>query len=754
VVALLIGSLSGLAMAAAAGARRTNTVVDRGRKAQRAFDIFMVPAYTENGERLDFDKIAAFPEVAEALRTPISGVKATSAGREFESSVSVMFSGHRSRIVSGHLPRQRNDVAVNVLARDAWGLEAGRQLRAQFAGPGEDEDLGPGNLAASLRVTAVISSVGDFGGDAEPTIFVTRSFWKAHKDEIGSVDLFMLRLKRGTADYARFHSHIDALVGGAPVFYLESRALDDQIRRSFGLQGSALSILAAFLGVAALVIGSQLLVRLVRFEAGDDPTLRALGVGTGLLAGVGIARALLIAAGATTTAVALAFGLSRLFPLGDPGLAEPFPGPRAVGAVFAAGALAVTVVLVLVSLAVLRRGSSVRAASRPSSLAALLARTLPGSAPAVGARLALERGTTRTTVPVRSTFATAVMGVAALVIALTVSASLTRLLDTPRLFGWDWDVVVSGHNQRDIDTAELARVPGVDTFSTGVTGQGGSALVNGHEVAATALNPGGGVTPPVLKGHVPVRSDEVAMAARTLRQVHSHIGGRVRMSFPGLGGQSALFRVVGVVVLPFTGDNTSLGEGLFITMDGARRMFAELPADSAFVRFGPTANARTVIADLGRAFPESDVDQARTPSTLLDFGNVRNFPLLIAGVVGLLAAGTVVHLLSSSIRAARRDLAIVKAMGASRRQLRGIVAWQSSIVVSIAMLIGTPVGLVAGRWVWILLARNYGFVAAPDIPFIAVAVIAAGGLLLANLVAAVPARTAARTPVALVLRTD
>jgi putative ABC transport system permease protein len=741
-------------MSAAAGARRTNSVVDRGRRAQRAFDIFMVPAYTTNGERLDFDKIAAFPEVVEALNTPVAGLKGVSAGQEFESAVGVVFSGHNSRVVSGRMPRRRDEVAVNVLARDAWGLEPGRRIRAQFAPVEEGADPSR-DVKASLRVTGVFSSIGDFGGDAEPTIFLTQSFWAAHKDAIGSVDLFMLRLRHGPADYATFHSHVDALVGGAPVFYLESRALDDQIRRSFRLQGSALSILAAFLGVVALFIGSQLLIRVIRFEAGDDATLRALGVGTGSLAGVAIGRALLIAMGATTTAVALAFGSSRLFPLGDPGLAEPFPGPRADAAVFTGGALVVIAVLVLVSLASLRGSGRARGGPpRPSPLAALMARTLPGPASAVGARLALERGSARTTVPVRSTFATAVLGVAALVIALSVGASLTRLLSTPRLFGWDWDVVVSGSEQRDIDAAKVAHVPGVDAFSTGVTGQGGSALVNGHEVAATALEQDGGVTPPVLEGRVPVRDNEVALAARTLRQLSTHVGGTVRMSFPGLGGRSATFRVVGVVVLPFTGDNTSLGEGLFVTMDGARRMFAEIPADSAFVRFSPTANPRTVIAALRRAFPEAEVEGPRTPMTLLDFGNVRNFPLLIAGVIGLLAAGTVLHLLSTSIRAARRDLAIVKAVGASHGQLRGIVAWQSSIVMGIALLIGAPLGLIAGRWLWILVARNYGFVAAPAVPLVAIAAVTAGGLLFANLVALLPARTAARTPVALVLRTE
>jgi ABC-type lipoprotein release transport system permease subunit len=754
VVALLIGSLAGLAMSAAAGARRTDSVVDRGRTAQRAFDIFMVPHYTTNGERLDFDKIAAFPEVVEAMRTPIAGLKDVGSQHGFESSVGVMFPGHRLRIVSGDLPRQRNDVAVNVLARDAWGLKPGQRIRAQFGSLDEQGDFGPGRFTATLRVTAVISSIGDFGGDAEPAIMVTESFWAQHKQDIGSIDLFMLRLRHGAGDYKAFHSHIDELVGGAPVFYLESRALDDQIRRSFRLQGSALAIFAAFLGVTALFIGSQLLVRLVRFEAGDDPTLRALGVGRGPLVGVGIARALTIAAGATAVAVPLALALSRLFPLGDPGLAEPFPGVRGDAAVFVGGALALTTALLLVTLLCARRGSGERAAARPSAVAAFLAGTLPGPASAVGARLALERGNNRTAVPVRSTFATAILGVAAFVIALSVGASLTRLLDTPRLFGWDWDVIVSGSSQRDIDAEKLARVPGIEAFSTGVTGQGGSALVNGHEVAATALDGGGGVTPPVLEGRVPARSDEVALAARTLDQVSAHIGGNVRMSFPGLGGNSAKYKVVGVVVLPFTGDNTSLGEGLFITMDGARRMFPDIPADSAFVRFAPNATPRTVTADLRRAFPDASVEGPRTPVTLLDFGNVQDFPLLIAGVIGVLAAGTVLHLLTSSIRAARRDLAIVKAVGAAHRQLRGIVAWQSSIVVAIALLIGAPIGIVAGRWLWILLARNYGFVAAPAIPATALALVAAGGLLFANLVAVPPARTAARTLVALVLRTE
>jgi len=74
------------------------------------------------------------------------------------------------------------------------------------------------------------------------------------------------------------------------------------------------------------------------------------------------------------------------------------------------------------------------------------------------------------------------------------------------------------------------------------------------------------------------------------------------------------------------------------------------------------------------------------------------------------------------------------------------------VAVGIGTLVGVPLGIVLGRSLWDLFAREIHAVPQPTIPAMAILLIALGGLVLANVVAAIPGRIAARTPTALILR--
>ena len=122
-----------------------------------------------------------------------------------------------------------------------------------------------------------------------------------------------------------------------------------------------------------------------------------------------------------------------------------------------------------------------------------------------------------------------------------------------------------------------------------------------------------------------------------------------------------------------------------------------------------------------------------------------------------LAAGAVAGLgltLVASVRRRRRDFALLKTLGFTRRQLSGAVAWQSSVIVVIGLVIGLPLGVAAGRWLWLLFARELSAVPDPTVPAGSIALAAVAALVLANVVAAVPGRRAARTPAAEVMRAE
>ena len=177
---------------------------------------------------------------------------------------------------------------------------------------------------------------------------------------------------------------------------------------------------------------------------------------------------------------------------------------------------------------------------------------------------------------------------------------------------------------------------------------------------------------------------------------------------------------------------------------------------SVFLELSSAADGRRVIKALEqRLGPNIDASPPpRKPTDVVDFGRVQNLPLIVGGVIALLAAATLTHVLMSATRRRRRDLAILKTLGFVRHQIRAAVAWQASTVVLLALAFGIPLGLVAGRLLWSMLAHDLGVVSQPVVPTIAILAIVPAAILLANVIAVFPARTAARTRPAVVLRSE
>ena len=112
-------------------------------------------------------------------------------------------------------------------------------------------------------------------------------------------------------------------------------------------------------------------------------------------------------------------------------------------------------------------------------------------------------------------------------------------------------------------------------------------------------------------------------------------------------------------------------------------------------------------------------------------------------------------MLVTGVRRRRRDLAVLKALGCTRSQVRAVVAWQATALAAAALVIGVPAGIIAGRWTWAVFANAAGVSpqATIALPVVLLAVPLVT-LLLANLIAAFPGRVAARLRPAAVLRTE
>src|SRR5207244_91723 len=120
-----------------------------------------------------------------------------------------------------------------------------------------------------------------------------------------------------------------------------------------------------------------------------------------------------------------------------------------------------------------------------------------------GVRMALESGSGRRSVPVRSTIISAILGVAVIAGVLGFSASLRRLLDQPRLYGWNWDIQVGDLFAPDLrpEATRLAARPETDGVAVATISRLRHGSVLFEALAIDQLK--GSVTPTVVAGRVP-----------------------------------------------------------------------------------------------------------------------------------------------------------------------------------------------------------------------------------------------------------
>jgi hypothetical protein len=122
-----------------------------------------------------------------------------------------------------------------------------------------------------------------------------------------------------------------------------------------------------------------------------------------------------------------------------------------------------------------------------------------------------------------------------------------------------------------------------------------------------------------------------------------------------------------------------------------------------------------------------------------------------------LAAASVLSLsmtVLSLVRRRRREFALLKALGMTRRQVRAVIAWQTSLTLLIAVVAGVPLGTALGRLAWQHFAGSLGVVPVSVVPFPLVGAGAAVLLVTGNLLASLPGTLAARTQAALVLKAE
>jgi ABC-type antimicrobial peptide transport system permease subunit len=120
----------------------------------------------------------------------------------------------------------------------------------------------------------------------------------------------------------------------------------------------------------------------------------------------------------------------------------------------------------------------------------------------------------------------------------------------------------------------------------------------------------------------------------------------------------------------------------------------------------------------------------------------------------LLALGAVGHALATAVRRRRHDMAVLRSLGMTRRQSRLTVAAQASVIGVVGLMFGLPLGVAVGRTSWRVLAEATPVLYVAPLAVLVLVIAVPATIATANLLAALPARRAARLEVAATLRAE
>jgi hypothetical protein len=694
------------------------------------------------------------------------------------------------------------EVLVPRITAERAGISAGDTLL--LAGPCADDRPQPWSAPLRLRVAGI--GVGPLDVDT-PTVEGTLEVVLASPAVMTEIDRRgwpQGGRAEGLAVWAApgvEATDIAAVMGhGERSPWLDVGRRAEQVRADLEPDATTLRLLAVLVALAGALVLTPVLARQLRVTGGGEAVLPALGATRRQRTGHGLAYAVVVGTVGAISALMVGHAVSRWVPRGLAESIEADPGWRSDPSVMVVGALAV--VAATGALAALPAWSvaSVRAASglrSPGPIARLAARVQLGPGAGTGVRAALGASEGQRSLPT-------LQGALALAVALgcvagaqTFSAGLTELRATPRLAGWGWDALVF-LDEDGCCLDEVAATRGVERATGGVMWAGTEGavalLVNGGdelEVVPRAFAAGpDAITPVVVDGRPATTADEIVVDGSAADGAGLHVGDTVELAVPdparalasgagvdvgpeewglrprsyeivGVGPLLRFGQPVPVVVLtlegmsrlltPTTDEWSDLAAQLTPT-SAARLQAIDLTSvvrpQIAFVDVeGEPRAAEGLLADVSTEVAGFDDGRAVIEQLwLVDLSRASRVPDVLGRLFAVVSMGVAAVLVAGVTRGRRRDLAVLRALGFSNRQLRRSAVWQASCQVLLPAAVGIPLGVLVGQRVWKDYAESIGIVPSGAIGWPALLAFLAVALLLANAVALVVAHRVARHP--------
>ncbi|HUP75211.1 MAG TPA: ABC transporter permease [Acidimicrobiales bacterium] len=778
-MALLSGLALSLSMAATADARRAGSALSRARDQGNAADVVVHADQASMGledSEAYLDAVAALPGVESAAR--LDGVSLAEVNDDGSLAERLYFSSALGKLADqravdtvekldlreGRMPApdRADEVVVTPKTLSVTGWRVGEVVTSLrvFRLDEFTEDLNP-DPAKGTPLTLTIVGVGErphqlLGEEASryPQIYLFPAFAVQFPDSTYYISNY-IRIDGGKAAVAEFRDDVREIAATYPDSQFLFDSMHDgyaEVQDALRPQLVAVWLLAGVLFIAGLLLAAQAIGRQIVANNRDLSDLRALGMTPHELGWLGVLQGWTVSTAAAVVALVVAWLSSAFTPLGTTHDFEPEPGLRFDATTLVFGSVLIALALAVTSYASARRlagGAASRGVAsadaalrdRPSRVVSAFSRAGLPPTMVTGARFALQPGIGRSATPVRSVLASVVLATTVLVVVMAFSADLKHLVDTPRQYGWDWDVAAVNDFGSIPDEAvdEVTALPEVGALAGFSQG---SLRVGGLSVAAVGIDQiTGTVFPTLIEGRVPQSEDDIVLGRLTMDDIDASIGDRIEV---GTDDGVTTMTIVGVATFPALGatslSETSLG-------DGAATVASVLPPSDGqgkyngiFIRLDPSNDRdeamnslREYFAELGCADSECFLTDSR-PGRLSGYAKLGALWVPFAIVLGVLLVISLSHGIATATRARRRDLAILSALGMRRSQTGLIVVWQAITTVSLAVVIALPVGIVGASIGWRFFTDRFGIRPPISVPVAQLVLLVLAGLVSAIVV--------------------
>ncbi len=754
-VAAAIAIVVSLVLVVVAGARRTATAPDRYTASIGGNVDGLIQQ--RSGTPLT-DRIAALPGVKQvAAYTFVFGGLDSPQHKVPDTLIS--FAGTRpltSHLIAGRdsNPDDPHEFVADRSFTKATGAHVGDRFafrsisRAQIAN-GQGFGGKPDGAAFTATLVGVIESPDEINSDFIVAIFPTALL----REDVGFVATQMqVRLRSGVSA-SDLRRELDTLHNRSVLSLGPGVVVAGDVRNAVSAQATGLWVLAAVLAVGALVALGQLLTRHVQRPDYERTALLSIGYTRRQREIESLVVAAVPALAGLAFGIALAVIPSSAFPTGFARVLEPHNG-TSIDLIALAGSATLLVlgVLVWVGLAVAHEE---QAFTRPDASRRARGRLsrVPATAAAIGARFALTRGDRRR--PAYGTIASLAAIIAIVAGAATFAVSLDRLVADRARFGQNYTLAL-GDDGSDHSPAQLRHTIGSapDVAAMMILSEGSARVVGSTADLGLVRfeRVKGDLAPRVLAGQLPGSPGEIMLGRLSADSLGRDIGDELRLR--GANG-TGVYRVVGIGIVPGVGGIDGIGQGGVVTPAGFARLDKASDTNLAAVTTHAGLTAGTVRRLAGRIGSEPVQGAGEdVPPAIANVRRVRGVPTALAGLTAVLALMTLLHALYVSTRSRRVDVAIMKSLGADRRWITRVMHSQATLLPMVSLLIGLPLGVIAGTRLFRTFTDRIGALPDPTIPIGWLLAISLGALVLANLAVLLPARRARRLPTATLLRVE